>query len=155
MQVYSRVYAQWPIVFVLVSTALAILYYFAPDAEQEWVWITPGSVLATRVGELSSARFAELGIQADSSGGSNLDLGALPAPIAEIVRFAYGDATGRIFLISAVLAVVALVAVVFIHEIALSTDTGDEREAAERAAAQPAVEHQAGAPVVAEGVPMR
>jgi hypothetical protein len=22
-------------------------YFFAPDAEQDWVWITPGSVLAT------------------------------------------------------------------------------------------------------------
>ncbi|MBA3641263.1 MAG: YihY/virulence factor BrkB family protein [Acidobacteriota bacterium] len=39
--------AQWPLVFVLVATALAFLYYFAPDAEQDWVWLTPGSILAT------------------------------------------------------------------------------------------------------------
>jgi membrane protein len=38
---------QWPIVFGLVSLAIAIVYYFAPDAEQRWIWITPGSVLAT------------------------------------------------------------------------------------------------------------
>ena len=38
---------QWPMVFVLVATAIALVYYFAPDAEQDWVWITPGSVLAT------------------------------------------------------------------------------------------------------------
>jgi membrane protein len=38
---------QWPLVFVLVATAIAMLYYFAPDAEQYFVWITPGSVLAT------------------------------------------------------------------------------------------------------------
>ena len=38
---------QWPIVFCLIATAFAIVYYFAPDAEQDWVWITPGSVLAT------------------------------------------------------------------------------------------------------------
>jgi membrane protein len=38
---------QWPIVFVLVATAIAVVYYFAPDVEQDWVWITPGSVLAT------------------------------------------------------------------------------------------------------------
>ena len=38
---------QWPIVFVLVATAIALVYYYAPDAEQEWIWITPGSVLAT------------------------------------------------------------------------------------------------------------
>ncbi|WP_449877877.1 MFS transporter [Nocardia fusca] len=69
-----------------------------------------GSVLATRVSELSIARFAQLGIHTTSSGSGNLDLKALPAPIAEIVRFSYGDATGRIFLIAAVTCVVALIA---------------------------------------------
>jgi membrane protein len=38
---------QWPVVFLLVATAIAVVYYYAPDVEQEWVWITPGSVLAT------------------------------------------------------------------------------------------------------------
>jgi membrane protein len=38
---------QWPIVFVLVATAIALVYYYAPDAEQDWIWITPGSLLAT------------------------------------------------------------------------------------------------------------
>jgi membrane protein len=38
---------QWPLVFVLVSTAIGLVYYFAPDAEQDWVWITPGAVIAT------------------------------------------------------------------------------------------------------------
>ena len=38
---------QWPIVFLLVASAIGLVYYFAPDAEQDWVWITPGSVLAT------------------------------------------------------------------------------------------------------------
>ena len=38
---------QWPVVFVLVATAIGLVYYFAPDADQEWVWLTPGSVLAT------------------------------------------------------------------------------------------------------------
>lgn len=38
---------QWPIAFVLTSAAFAIVYYFAPDAEQEWVWLTPGSLMAT------------------------------------------------------------------------------------------------------------
>lgn len=39
--------ARWPIIFVLIATAIALIYYYAPDAEQEFVWITPGSVLAT------------------------------------------------------------------------------------------------------------
>ncbi len=38
---------QWPVVLALVATAIAFVYYFAPDAEQDWVWITPGSILAT------------------------------------------------------------------------------------------------------------
>src|SRR6266550_3649739 len=37
---------QWPVVFGLVSLAIAMIYYFAPDAKQDWIWITPGSVLA-------------------------------------------------------------------------------------------------------------
>jgi membrane protein len=38
---------QWPLAFVLVSTALGLVYYYAPDAEQDWVWITPGALLGT------------------------------------------------------------------------------------------------------------
>lgn len=38
---------QWPVVLALVALAMGFVYYFAPDAEQEWVWLTPGSVTAT------------------------------------------------------------------------------------------------------------
>jgi membrane protein len=38
---------QWPLAFLLVSTAVGLVYYFAPDAEQDWVWITPGAILGT------------------------------------------------------------------------------------------------------------
>jgi membrane protein len=38
---------QWPFVLALVITAVALVYYFAPDAEQEFVLITPGAVFAT------------------------------------------------------------------------------------------------------------
>ena len=38
---------QWPIAFALIATAIGVVYYFAPDVEQDWVWITPGSVIAT------------------------------------------------------------------------------------------------------------
>ena len=40
----------------------------------------------------------------------------MPAPVRDIMRAAYGDATAEIFLISAVIAVVALIAVLFIKE---------------------------------------
>jgi len=38
---------QWPVVFALVASAIGLIYYFAPDVEQDWVWITPGSIAAT------------------------------------------------------------------------------------------------------------
>lgn len=38
---------QWPVVFALVVTAIGLVYCFAPDVEQDWIWITPGSVAAT------------------------------------------------------------------------------------------------------------
>jgi membrane protein len=38
---------QWPLAFFLVSTAVGLVYYFAPDAEQDWVWVTPGAVIGT------------------------------------------------------------------------------------------------------------
>ena len=48
---------QWPLVFFLVATGIGLIYYFAPDAEQEWVWITPGSVLATILWLIASLGF--------------------------------------------------------------------------------------------------
>jgi len=38
---------QWPIVIALISGAMAMMFYYAPDAEQDWIWITPGSLIAT------------------------------------------------------------------------------------------------------------
>lgn len=48
---------QWPLAFVLVATAIGLVYYFAPDAEQEWVWITPGAAVATVLWVLVSLGF--------------------------------------------------------------------------------------------------
>jgi len=48
---------QWPLVFGLVAFAIALIYYYAPDAKQEWIWITPGSVLATVLWLLISLAF--------------------------------------------------------------------------------------------------
>jgi len=48
---------QWPLAFGMVSTALGLVYYFAPDSEQDWVWITPGAVVATVLWLLASMGF--------------------------------------------------------------------------------------------------
>jgi membrane protein len=48
---------QWPVVFALVALAIALVYYFAPDAKQDFVWITPGSVVATVLWVIISLAF--------------------------------------------------------------------------------------------------
>jgi membrane protein len=48
---------RWPVAFVLVSLCIGIVYYFAPDAEQDWEWITPGAVLATMLWLIASLVF--------------------------------------------------------------------------------------------------
>lgn len=40
---------QWPLVLALISTAIGLIYYFGPDAEQDWVWVTPGAVVGTLI----------------------------------------------------------------------------------------------------------
>ena len=48
---------QWPVVFALASAGIALVYYYAPDAEQDWVWLTPGSIFATTLWLLASLAF--------------------------------------------------------------------------------------------------
>ena len=48
---------QWPLVLALVALGAAAVYYFAPDAEQEWVWVTPGAVLAAIIWLAASLGF--------------------------------------------------------------------------------------------------
>jgi len=48
---------RWPVIFILVATAIGLIYYFAPDAEQDWVWLTPGSLVATALWILFSIGF--------------------------------------------------------------------------------------------------
>jgi EmrB/QacA subfamily drug resistance transporter len=50
-----------------------------------------------------------------------------PPTLQTLIRISYGDATGRIFLVSAVVAVVAVLAVLLIREVALRTESGDQR----------------------------
>ena len=48
---------QWPLAFFLVAIAVGLVYYFAPDAEQDWVWITPGAVVGTLLWVIVSLAF--------------------------------------------------------------------------------------------------
>jgi membrane protein len=48
---------QWPLAIVLVSSAIAMVYYFGPDARQNWVRVAPGAIVATSLWLLISMGF--------------------------------------------------------------------------------------------------
>jgi EmrB/QacA subfamily drug resistance transporter len=76
-----------------------------------------GAILGNRVKELAAQGFAAAGIPVGGgSAGATLDLADMPAPVRDIMRAAYGDATAEIFLIAGAIAVVALIAVLLITE---------------------------------------
>ncbi len=87
-----------------------------------------GAVLSDRVGDLIAAGLPPGAAAGGSGTGVGLaDLADAPAPVRALIEVSYGDATGRVFLVSAVIAVVAVLAVVCIREVALRTETGEER----------------------------
>jgi membrane protein len=55
--VWSWKILQWPLAFGMVVFAIALIYYYAPDAEQDWVWVTPGSLVAAMLWVLGSLGF--------------------------------------------------------------------------------------------------
>jgi len=51
--------ARWPLLFVAVCFALALLYYFAPDRERpRWRWVTAGSIAASSLWLIASILFS-------------------------------------------------------------------------------------------------
>jgi membrane protein len=38
---------QWPVACALASIGIALVFYFAPDVEQQWSWLLPGTIFAT------------------------------------------------------------------------------------------------------------
>ncbi len=58
-QVFATIWnvLQWPVALALVTVAVGLVYYLGPDAEQDWIWITPGAVLATVLWLLASLAF--------------------------------------------------------------------------------------------------
>ncbi|MGX6600738.1 MDR family MFS transporter [Micromonosporaceae bacterium Da 78-11] len=100
-----------------------------------------GAVLARRVADNITEGLTAAGVPAGTSGGgaSNLNLAELPPAFQDIVRAAYGDATGHIFLISAIIAVVGVLAAVFLKPTALRTtvDLGENLAAEDGAVIAP------------------
>jgi EmrB/QacA subfamily drug resistance transporter len=81
-----------------------------------------GAVLAAQVQSGVVKGLADQGIQAPGGGAPmTLDLSVLPEPVLVIVRAAYGDATGHIFLIAAAVAAVGLICALLVREVPLRT----------------------------------
>ena len=38
---------QWPLAMALMAIGIGLIYYYGPDADQDWAWITPGAIAAT------------------------------------------------------------------------------------------------------------
>ena len=47
----------WLVAFALISSGVGLLFFFGPDARQDWVWITPGSFVAIVIWAVGSAGF--------------------------------------------------------------------------------------------------
>ena len=50
-------FVQWALAVVLVVVAIDLVYYFAPNADTPFVWITPGALLATALWLVTSFGF--------------------------------------------------------------------------------------------------
>jgi membrane protein len=48
---------RWPVILFCVVFSVDLVYHFAPNRRGRWVWITPGSVLATALWIISSFAF--------------------------------------------------------------------------------------------------
>jgi membrane protein len=60
---------QWPVLVFFVLFAFALVYYFAPDVEQRFKWVSPGSLLAVALWVLFSLAFS---YYVNTIGGSSL-----------------------------------------------------------------------------------
>ena len=69
---------QWPIVACVVLLAFALIYYFAPAAEQKFRWISPGSFLAFVFWLIFSLLFS---LYASTAGSYNETYGSLAGVI--------------------------------------------------------------------------
>jgi membrane protein len=79
---------QWPVVACIVLFAFALIYYFAPAAEQRFRWISPGSIIAFVFWLIFSLLFS---LYASTFGGSsyNETYGSLAGVIVLMLYFYY------------------------------------------------------------------
>ena len=77
--------AQWPVLVGIVLFAFALVYYFAPDVEQRFKWISPGSIIAVVLWLVFSLLFS---LYVNNFGSYNETYGAF-AGIAILMLYIY------------------------------------------------------------------
>jgi membrane protein len=75
---------KWLLSLAALFIALELIYYFGPDVEQEWKWITPGSVIAVIIWLLASFG---LSFYVSNFGNYNATYGSLGAVIILMLWF--------------------------------------------------------------------
>lgn len=93
-----------------------------------------GAVLASQVASRTTDGLAAAGVAVPDGAGGDVSIASLndlPPALADVVRGAYGDGTATIFLVAGALAIVSVLAIVFIKEVPLRTLSGIAQQQAE------------------------
>lgn len=106
---------RWPVVVILMMLVVALLYYVTPDVEQEFRFITPGSVLSVIVWIAASVAF---GVYVQNFGNYDATYGSIGAVIVLLLYF---------YISAAVLLFGAEMNAVIEHASAQGKNEGDKR----------------------------
>jgi membrane protein len=79
---------QWPVLFCLVLLAFALVYYFAPDVEQRFRYVSPGSVIAALLWVGFSLLFS---LYVNNFGSYNASYGALAGVVVLLLYIYYSS----------------------------------------------------------------
>jgi membrane protein len=77
---------QWPVLIFIAIFAFALVYYYAPDVEQRFKWISPGSVVAVAAWLLFSLLFA---LYVNNFGSYNATYGSLAGVVILMLYIYY------------------------------------------------------------------
>ena len=106
---------RWPLAILLMMLAVALIYYATPDVEQDFRFITPGSVVAVIVWLAASIGF---GIYVQNFGNYNVIYGSIGAIIVLLLYF---------YISAAVLLLGAQLNATIEHASAEGKDVGDKQ----------------------------
>ena len=78
------VIVQWPLILLFMLVAVAAIYYFSPNVEQDWRWVTPGSLVAVVLWLAVSLGFK---LYVDNFGNYNVAYGSIGGAIVLMLWF--------------------------------------------------------------------